>query len=214
MTHPARAPSLAGAVLYLTVLSFSGQMITYLLSSGFTSSQVGAVRTLSVAFEVGATFVAPCLISMIGPVRAALWSGNWQLFSLLAGSFVFASYSEQPFVAASGLVVGTILSRLGLRTFDLCTQIIVQEEVEPEVRGIFSSIESAWQNAFELLSYTSTIIFFRPDQFHYPVWLSVGAVATAVLLFSNFVWHRRGHLLHPEKMAGICGCHERWGNVG
>ncbi|ODN91404.1 hypothetical protein L198_05918 [Cryptococcus wingfieldii CBS 7118] len=127
---------------------------------------------------------------------------------------VFAIYSERPFVAASGLVVRTILSHLGLRTLDSCTQIIVQElslvlEVEPEIRGIFSSIESAWQNAFELLTYTSTIIFLRPDQFHYPVWLSVGAVATAILLFSNFVWHRRGHLLHPEKTAGICGCHER-----
>jgi iron-regulated transporter 1 len=38
--HPAFLPSLAGALLYLTVLSFAGQMVTYLLSAGYNATQI------------------------------------------------------------------------------------------------------------------------------------------------------------------------------
>ena len=39
----------------------------------------------------------------------------------------WACADDWPIVSASGLVGGTILSRLGLRGFDLCVQLIVQE---------------------------------------------------------------------------------------
>lgn len=125
--HRAFLPSIAGALLYLTVLSFAGQMVTYLLSAGYTANQVGIARTLSVAFEVLATWVAPWLIGRIGPVRAGLWLSSWQVTTLVAGTTLFWIFNDKPVVSASGLVGGTILSRLGLRGFDLCLQLIVQE---------------------------------------------------------------------------------------
>jgi solute carrier family 40 (iron-regulated transporter), member 1 len=125
--HRAFLPSIAGALLYLTVLSFVGQMVTYLLSAGYTSTQVGIVRTISVAFELLATWVAPWLMGMIGPVKAGLWLSSWQVTMLVAGLAVFWIGDSKPFISASGLVGGTILSRLGLRGFDLCIQLIVQE---------------------------------------------------------------------------------------
>jgi iron-regulated transporter 1 len=126
--HPAFRASMAGAVLYLTVLSFSGQMVTYLLSTGYTSTQVGAARTVSTAFEVLATWAAPWLMGRIGPIRAGLWTNCWQLGMLGLGMSVFWRYEEsQAVVAATGLVIGTIFSRLGLFGFDLCVQVIVQE---------------------------------------------------------------------------------------
>lgn len=125
--HRAFLPSMAGAVLYLTVLSFAGQMVTYLLSVGYNSTQIGIARTFSVAFEVLATWTAPWLMGRIGPVRAGLWLSSWQVVMLVAGMAVFWIFEKDPFISASGLVVGTILSRLGLRGFDLCAQLIVQE---------------------------------------------------------------------------------------
>jgi hypothetical protein len=126
--HPVFLPSFAGALLYLTVLSFSGQMVTYLLSAGYDSRHVGIARTLSVAFEVLATWVAPYLMSKIGPIRAGAWLILWQVLFLGAGMAVFWTWAEdRPNVSASGLVGGTILSRLGLRGFDLCIQLIIQE---------------------------------------------------------------------------------------
>lgn len=126
--HRAFLPSIAGALLYLTVLNFAGQMVTYLLSAGYTATQIGIARTLSVAFEVLATWVAPWVMSKIGPVRAGLWLSSWQVIMLVGGIVVFlVFYDNSPVVSASGLVGGTILSRVGLRGFDLCAQLIVQE---------------------------------------------------------------------------------------
>ncbi|OGM44240.1 putative iron-regulated transporter [Aspergillus bombycis] len=194
--HPVFLPSFAGALLYLTVLSFAGQMVTWLLSTGYDSTQVGIARTLAVVLEVLATWIAPWLMGRIGPTRAGLWLANWQITSLVAGMTVFWMFSDQPLISASGLVGGTILSRVGLRGFDLCVQILVQECVEAENRGSFSSVEAAWQNAFEIGSYISTIIFSRPDQFAWPALISVVAVGLAGILYAVFVRMQRGHLIH------------------
>lgn len=125
--HRAFLPSIAGAVLYLTVLSFAGQMVTYLLSVGYNSMQIGIARTLSVVFEVLATWVAPWLMGRLGVVRAGLWLSTWQTTMLIAGIAIFWTFETDYLISASGLVGGTILSRLGLRGFDLCVQFIVQE---------------------------------------------------------------------------------------
>ncbi|KAK4100332.1 hypothetical protein N658DRAFT_508048 [Parathielavia hyrcaniae] len=194
--HRAFLASFAGALLYFTVLSFASQMVTYLLSVGYSAAQVGLARTLSVAFEVLSTWVAPWLMGRVGPVRAGLWLSSWQLTTLVAGATLFWMFNDRPVVSASSLMAGTILSRLGLRGFDLCVQIIVQEEVEAEMRGAFSSVEAAWQNAFELLSFASTIVFSRPEQFKWPSLISVAAVASAWAAYTVFVYIRRGHLLH------------------
>ncbi|TDZ15860.1 Solute carrier family 40 member 1 [Colletotrichum orbiculare MAFF 240422] len=194
--HPVFLPSFASALLNLTVLSFSGQMVTYLLSVGYSSAEIGGARTFSVAFEVVATWVAPWLMDRIGPLRAGLWLSSWQVSMLAVGTVVFSVFQDRPWVSASGIVGGTILSRVGMRGFDLCTQLIVQEDVEAENRGAFSTVEAAWQSAFELVSYASTIVFFRPEQFRWPTLLSVVAVASANIAYAYFVYLRRGHLLH------------------
>lgn len=129
LKHQAFLPSIAGAILYLTVLSFGGQMVTYLLSAGYSSLQVGIARTFGVVFEVLATWVAPWLIRRIGAIRAGLWMSSWQITMLAVGVSVFWMFDmkSNSLIAASGLVGGTVLSRLGLRGFDLCVQLIVQE---------------------------------------------------------------------------------------
>ncbi|KAK4498664.1 hypothetical protein PRZ48_009174 [Zasmidium cellare] len=203
--HRALLPSLAGALLYLTVLSFGGQMVTYLLSSGYSSTEVGVARTFSVAFEVMATWVAPWLMGKIGPIRAGLWMSSWQLTTLIAGLVVFWAFLSNPVVSASGLVVGTILSRVGLFGFDLCAQVIVQEDVEADHRGAFSSVEAALQNAFELLSFGSTIVFSDPAAFKWPTLISTVSVTLACLLQAIFVRHRRKHLVHFEYLGSMCG---------
>ncbi|PTB51695.1 hypothetical protein M431DRAFT_484660 [Trichoderma harzianum CBS 226.95] len=202
--HQAFLPSIAGAVLYFTVLSFGGQMITYLLSSGYSSMQIGIARTLGVVFEVLSTWAAPWLMGRIGPVRAGLWMSSWQVVMLVVGVCIFWAFDgKDSLISTSGLVGGTVLSRLGLRGFDLCVQLIVQEEVEAENRGVFSSVEAAWQNAFELLAFASTIVFSRPEEFKWPSLISTLAVASASSAYATFVYLRRGHLLHLEALTSF-----------
>lgn len=193
--HQAICPSFSLALLYFTVLSFSGQMVTYLASVGYTSTYIGIARTIAVVFEVATTWIGPFVMARIGPVRSGIWFINWQVLCLLCGVSVFWSTSNAT-VAATALVTGTVLSRVGLWGFDMSAQIIVQEEVESQNRGSFSSMESSWQNAFEVCSYITTIIFSRPEQFMWPVLFSCVSVLVAAVLYTSFVRSRRGHLLH------------------
>ncbi|KAK4446081.1 Ferroporti-1 [Podospora aff. communis PSN243] len=204
VNHRAFLPSFALSLLYLTVLSFSGQMITYLISIGYTSLHVGLARTISTVFELSATWIAPRLMGRIGTVRAGIWSLSWQMIWLAAALGVFFNIhgsSGGRIPPATGLVVSVAMSRLGLWGFDLCAQNIVQDEVEPDHRGAFSTVETSFQNLFEMLSYITTIVFSRPEEFRWPAVISIGAVYVAGGLYALFVRKRRGHLFHPPRSA-------------
>lgn len=195
--HPAFLPSFALALLYLTVLSFSGQFITYLLVEELSGVTVAGLRAVAAVFELSATWLAPWLHSRIGAVRAGIWFLNIELvFIVLSCALLWL----QPVNLPHHMVVYTVvLSRVGLWGFDLSAQLIIQDEVEPDMRGTFSSLEASFQNGFEMLAFLSTVIFPRPEQFAIPATMSALAVATAAVLYASFVRGRRGHLLHASK---------------
>ena len=124
--HAAFVPSFALSLLYLTVLSFSGQMITYLSLVGFSSVQIGLLRTLSTAIEVSATWLAPMAMKRAGPLRSGLWFINWQMACLCVAVAPFC-WNDRTVLGASIMVAGMIASRVGLWGFDLSVQIIIQE---------------------------------------------------------------------------------------
>jgi iron-regulated transporter 1 len=199
--HPAFLPSFALALLYLTVLSFSGQFITYLLAQGLSSATVAILRGLAAVFELSATWLGPWLHTRIGPVRAGIWFLNAELVFIALSCVVLWLPAEKiPGIATTiALVTAVILSRTGLWGFDLSAQLIIQDEVEPEMRGTFSSLEASVQNGFEMLAFLSTVVFSRPEQFKFPAAISAIAVAAAAVLYACFVRDRRGHLLHASK---------------
>ncbi|KAM7183588.1 Ferroporti-1 [Rhypophila sp. PSN 637] len=213
--HPAFLPSFSLALLYLlTVLSLSGQMITYLISVGYTSFHVCLARTISTTFELSATWAAPMLVRRIGDIRDGIWSLCWQMACLAAGvAWMFTSANrsmDHPgagvnnWISATGLGVGVALSRVGLCGYDLCAQNIIQEEGEPDHRGAFSAVETSLQNLFELISYATIIMFSRPDQFKWAVVISIAAVYLSGGLYATVVRKRRGHLFHAPPSHCLC----------
>ena len=130
-SHPAFLASFALSLLYFTVLSFSGQMITYLASVGYTPLHIGVARVGSSIFEISATWAAPYLMRKIGVVRAGIWSLTWQMTCLAGGlGWYFSDFEGKganSIFAATGLAVGVALSRVGLWGFDLCAQNIIQD---------------------------------------------------------------------------------------
>ena len=87
--------------------------------------------------------------------------------------------------------------------------------MEADQRGAFSALEAGIQSAFELLSFASTIVCARPDQFRYPATISAGAVMSAGVLYACFVRQRRGHLFHASKcMKGRIGGKRRYRSNG
>jgi iron-regulated transporter 1 len=199
--HQAFLPSFALALLYLTVLSFSGQLITYLLAQDMSSASVALLRGVAAMFELSATWLGPWLHKRIGAVRSGIWFLNAELLfvAIACGTLWLPEEHKSKIVVTLTLVAMVILSRTGLWGFDLSAQLIIQDEVESDVRGTFSSLEASCQNLFEMLAFLSTIIFPRPEQFKIPAAISAGAVATAALLFTYFVRKRRGHLLHASR---------------
>ncbi|KAI4728647.1 hypothetical protein E4T49_03604 [Aureobasidium sp. EXF-10728] len=206
--HPAFLPSFSLSLLYLTVLTFGGQMVTYLLSVGFSSISIGLLRTVSTIFELSSTWLAPKAMHKIGAIRCGIWFLNWQIvWVVIAVTMLWIDIPQK--YAVVGLLAGTIASRVGLWGFDLSAQVIVQEfsgsiltcnqAVESDQRGSFSAMEVSVQNTFELLSFASTAVFARPDQFKVPAAVSAAAVMLAGLLYASFVRQRRGHLFHASK---------------
>ncbi|PSN71626.1 hypothetical protein BS50DRAFT_569285 [Corynespora cassiicola Philippines] len=197
--NPAFLASFSLSLLYLTVLSFGSQMTTYLLTIGFTSLNVSVMRLVAVALELSATCAAPALMRKIGAVRSGLWFINEQLMSIALAIGLFSSLNSQSKLAGGALIIGVSLSRLGLWGFDLCVQYLVQEDAPEGSRGSFSAIEMALQNLFELISFATTMIFYRPEDFKYPIYISAGAIALSAACFAGFVRRKRGHLLHTSK---------------
>ncbi|KAH3907319.1 hypothetical protein HBH56_193180 [Parastagonospora nodorum] len=197
--NPAFLASFALSLLYLTVLSFASQMTTYLLTLGFTSTHVSLMRLVSVILELSATCAAPYLMSRIGAVRSGLWFVNEQLISIALAIGLWLYYIDKPLIAGAVLVSGVAFSRLGLWGFDLSVQFLVQDAAPEASRGSFSAIEMSLQNVFELLSFATTMVWYRPEDFQVPIFISAGAIATSAACFAGFVRKRRGHLLHTDR---------------
>lgn len=211
--------SLSLCILYLTVLSFNAQMVTYLLASGLTAIWISVFRLISVVVELGATWAAPMLMSRIGPTRSGLWFITWQTACAAAGVALFCTVALEVRLRSLALISGVIMSRIGLWGFDLSVQYLVQEvrvsalsilvtslifthlvqEVSSDSRSQFSATEAALQNLFEMLSFATTSIFSKPEQFQYPALISVGATAIANLCFTTYVKQDRGHLFHKSR---------------
>lgn len=130
LKHPTFLPSFSLSLLYLTVLTFGGQMVTYLLSVGFSSISIGLLRTLSTIFELSSTWLAPKAMHKIGAIRCGIWFLNWQIvWVVVAATMLWIEVPQE--YAVLGLLAGTIASRVGLWGFDLSAQVIVQEVCQP-----------------------------------------------------------------------------------
>jgi len=175
-------------------------MIVFLLSLGYSAVAVGIARTICTLFELSATWTTPRLIEQFGNVKAGFYSITWQALWLTFGVVCFIINWEDlisgtrygDLIKASGLVGGVILSRIGLWGVDLTTQIIVQDEVEEDSRGAFSTAETSAQNLFEMLSYVSTIVWYRPEQFQWPMFITLGSVYAGCLTYAIYVDKMKG----------------------
>lgn len=231
-SHPMALPSFSLSLLYLTVLSFGAQMVSFLLFCGSSPVEIGLLRTLSSFCELSATFLAPFGMRKIGTKTTGgffiLWQAtclatglaiawpilNWdsnngpvvQVYRYLdsqgyipsiaasissaAPKFEFGSLS--PKVLLLAFVFSIIFSRIGLWGFDLCVQVLIQEGVSPTHQARFSATEAACQSFFELLSYAQTLLWNTPQQFRWPVSLSVTLTTTAALVYFFFLAKSRG----------------------
>ncbi|KFA71870.1 hypothetical protein S40288_07727 [Stachybotrys chartarum IBT 40288] len=184
--HTAFLPSFSYAFLQFTVLSFSGRMVAFLLALGYSSFSVSIARMISTLAELSATWISPVAIKRLGNVRTAGISVTWQTACLTVGIVYFFFGSQ---FAVVGLVVGVILSRIGLWVFDLSVHNIIQnieKVVEDDDRGAFSTAEASVHNLFEMFSYITTIVFAKPEEFKWPMLMTIGSMYCACITYAMF----------------------------
>lgn len=177
--------ALSLALLFYTVLSFGSVMVPYLYSRGMTEATLGLYRGVGAAFGILATLSLSSLTRKLG----LLWSGTigvyMQLFCLFIGvSGVLLGMDNV--VSTHLLVLGVVLSRWGLWTFDMVVTQLIQENVEKGNLSVVSGAQNSLQNVLQLGFFLTSSVLSHPSQFWILSLLSILAVFGAAVLYSAY----------------------------
>ncbi|KAK4703100.1 solute carrier family 40 (iron-regulated transporter), member 1, partial [Phenoliferia sp. Uapishka_3] len=203
ITSPIFPSSLAISLLYLTVLSFDGTMISWLRSHQFSDAFVAGMRGVCVVTGLMGTVAMPWMERRIG-VNLTSFHDRFEVVTLLPvllSFFVGAAKEGQrssPWNAAM-LFTGMALSRIGLWAFDLCQTKEIQITLQDHPRrNSIMALQYSLQNLLDMTKYVLTIVLSQPRQFKWAAlvsYISVGLGAISYLAYSR---KERGHLVHLD----------------
>ena len=191
--HDIFRPSFALSLLYLTVLSFGGIMVTYLKLEGYDDITLGILRAVAGIMGMGATYILPILSQRIGMIRTGLWALWFECICLIPVILSFIEAIPYGYILLFG---GMALSRIGLWLYDMAETILLQQFVDADKIGGIAGWQHSLCNLFDLSQYILTMIFSNPSQFFIPALISFFSVLLATLIYTSFVKKQRGHLIH------------------
>jgi iron-regulated transporter 1 len=198
--HRIFAASLAVSMLYLTVLSFGGIMVSYLKMMGYSDWSLGVLRAVAGIAGMASTYIVPYLSAKIGIIRAGIWALWFESFTLVPVVLSLTSWGSQSAWGPFMLFGGMSLSRIGLWVFDIAETILLQQYVDNSQIGSVSGWQHSLCNVFDLSQYVLTAIVSDPKDFAIPAFVSLLAVVGASISYTFFVKKERGHLLHLKKI--------------
>ncbi|KAI9222410.1 Ferroporti-1 [Blastocladiella britannica] len=194
LRHPILLASLSMAFLYLTVLSFGGQMIEWLVvEMNSTAQTIAWYRAVGGVAGVLATYTAPPLITRYGPMRIGLWSIWLQTLSLVPAAYVmvrgmyFPGTSDDTAVMVTVLCISVSVSRLFLWSFDMAHTQVMQENVAEDEIGAINGMHYAACSVSDLGMYMLTLVWWAPRDFGFPVLVSVACVGAGAVTWTLYV---------------------------
>ncbi|KAL7329919.1 hypothetical protein PS15p_204929 [Mucor circinelloides] len=199
--HKIFPASLAMAMLYLTVLSFGGIMISYLKIAGYSDWSLGILRAVAGIAGIASTYILPYLSAKIGIIRAGVWALWFESATLVPVVLSFTTWGSQSPWGPIMLFGGMSVSRIGLWVFDISETILMQQMVDNSQIGSISGWQHSLCNAFDLSQYVLTAIVSDPNDFIIPATVSLSAVFAASISYTVFVKQERGHLFHIKKRS-------------
>ncbi len=181
VAQPAALSMIAYALLWLTVLSPHGVLLTaWLRSQGHLSEAgVGIFRGLGALFGLVATVVFPWLLARTSLVSASRALIVFEAACVLGAAAAYASGASFA-VAFLGLV---LLSRIGLYGFSLGETEIRQVTIDPAVRGRVNGFANALTSIATLGLYGAGAALEGPEQFGYLVYGSAACVTAGAVVF-------------------------------
>ncbi|TPX37456.1 hypothetical protein SmJEL517_g00587 [Synchytrium microbalum] len=178
--------SITTAILWMSVLTFSSQTLTYLTYKGYSSFDISVLKSGSEVCGLLAALTMTVIIRYIGTNRSGL-IGIWLHVFFLA--FTMISFGISDITAAMTLFVGgLLLSRFGYWVFDLSQSQIMQEGVLSSEAGIVNGLQWSCIHFFEIISHVLTLIWNTPQQLYIPSIISFVGLLVAGLLFTCYYW--------------------------
>lgn len=176
------------ALLYLNVMTFGSLMTSYLIWRGLDLSHLGVARGASEVF------------GLVGTIAFASSSGRFALRTIAVVSIGYMALCLSVSVCGTFfvpndngislwmLILGVVLSRVGLWANELSIFQLTQRTVDENIRGIVGGSQSSMNYFFYLLNSTLGIIFSDPENFYVLCLIGYSAVISAFLLMLRGVY--------------------------
>lgn len=185
INEPISLVILAYSLLWISVLSPHGVLLTAFLKGGWSLSEpvIGGFRALGAVFGLGATFLFPLLHNRYGVIRT---SRMFIFFQVLMVSIAFAFFFIEGAAFQLLFLLFILFSRIGLYGFGLGETEIRQMRIPESKRGHINGVASSLTSLATLIIFGLGIIFPSKDDFVLLVATSVSAVILASLVFVAF----------------------------
>ena len=182
--EPIAPVMLAYAILWLSVLSPHGVLLTAFLKDGWHLPEwsIGLVRGLGAMFGLSATVLFPVILKKCSLPRTSFL---FLLFQLIAVTVGFGFFLAGGLLGQIGFLTCILFSRIGLYGFSLGEMQIRQTEISPESRGQVNGFASALTALATIGLYGAGMALPSTDDFKVLVLSSVVFVAIALLVYSS-----------------------------
>jgi iron-regulated transporter 1 len=185
--QPAAAMMIAYALLWLSVLSPHGVLLTAFLQDGWTMPEwlIGVFRGSGALFGLLATLLFPFTLRYMTLEKSSLLFLGFQAVTVTAACVLFFNASAVGQIAFLGFI---LLSRIGLYGFSLGEMQIRQESIPIQVRGQVNGFANALTGMATLILFGAGALLPSTEDFRLLVLMSTGSVILAAVIFA--VWSR------------------------
>jgi solute carrier family 40 (iron-regulated transporter), member 1 len=181
------------AFIYANPLTFgNGILTTYLLNRGGMSLHtIGLLRGLAAGMGLLGTFAFRLSDWYVSMEATGMWSIVLELTGLGVPLLSFYLMPDRDFVVV--LLLGIMLSRIGVIVFDIVVTRLQQQHVPEPVRGLVGGVQQSLNATFALVAFTLPVVV--PHYFisFLAVACSCVTVATCLFAFGIYLPQRRHH---------------------
>lgn len=180
--QPVAAASICYAILWLSVLSPHGILLTAFLKGGWHLSEplIGLFRGLGALFGLTSTFLFLKVLKKSNLMSAGRAFLQFQSLMVLAALICFYLDFKM------GFLIFILFSRIGLYGFSLGETQIRQEGIPENLRGEINGFASSLTSIATLFLYASGTLLPSVESFHILVDMSVAFVCLSAFVFT--IW--------------------------
>jgi len=95
------------------------------------------------------------------------------------------------FISVGTMLTGIIIARFGLWIADLSITQILQENVQPQIRGVIGGVQNSLQSVMDLVKYVFVLVLPLENTFGILILLSYSFVSTGALFMLSYAFKKR-----------------------